>query len=182
MRRLIALAVVSLGCAPAAKTPLEAPSQVPPRVQATTSGYDVLLNSNAQPVGGVVAAPVDKVWPAAVDAFTRVGLKIDESDAASHQVRGRVTIRRQLNGKSLSSYFNCGSEMTGAIADTWRITVEARMGVGPGAKPETSIVQTMLEVTARPIEGTSTTVTPCSSNGQLETILANTVRKLVPQD
>jgi hypothetical protein len=179
MRRLMPMLALLAACAPATTPPIETPAQPPPRVQATTSGYDVTLNSNSEAMGTNFDQPVDRIWPLAVEAFTRVGLHIDASDLAAHQVRGKITLRRQLNGRSLSNYFDCGNEMTGTIADIWRVSVDARMGVGPGSTSGTSVVATMLTVTATPVEGTSTTVTQCSSKGQLEAMITSTIRKLL---
>ena len=178
MRSLLpTLALIVAACAPAAQTPLQAPVQAPARIDETGSGYDVHLNPAGQPVGEEVAAPLAKAWPLAVDAYARAGLRIDGSDPAQHivQTRGQI-MRRQFNGRSLSNYFDCGTELSGNIADSWRIKVDAHMAVGPGTGSESSQVATMLTVTATPVEGTSASVTQCSSRGLLEATITQYVK------
>lgn len=174
MRRLLpTLVLIAAACAPAPQSPLQAPVQAPARINETGGGYEVRLNPSGQPVAETVNGSVAKVWPVAVDAYARAGLRIDGSDPAQHivQTRGQI-MRRVLNGRSLSNYFDCGTELSGNIADSWRIKVDAHMAVGPGANAESSQLATMLTVTATPVEGTSASLTQCSSKGLLEQTIA----------
>ncbi len=163
-------------CAPATQSAIQTPADMPARVDSRGNGYDFRLNAAGEALGNVFAAPVDKVWPLAVDAYGRVGLKIDASDPVGHklQTRGQV-VRRHLNGRALSTYFDCGSDITGTLADVWRLKIDAQMAVAPGMTADSARVATLLTVTATPVEGTSTTVTPCQSKGQLEGMIARLV-------
>lgn len=178
MRWLFASALVCAACASAGQSSIQAPAQPPARIDATGGGYDVMLNNAGQPVGQRFAAPPDRVWPIAVAAFSAVGLRIDGTDARLHQVetRGQV-LRRQLNGISLSVYFDCGNEMSGSIADSWRLRVDARMAVTPAASADSAQVMTLLSVNASPVEGTSTQLSQCSSRGRLEARIAQVIRE-----
>ncbi len=179
MRRLLpTLVLIAAACAPAAQSPLQAPVQAPARIDETGSGYDVRVNPAGQPLGESVAGTVAKVWPIAVDAYARAGLRIDGSDPGQHivQTRGQP-MRRVLNGRSLSSYFDCGTELSGSIADSWRIKVNAHMAVSPGLTADSAHVATLLEISATPVEGTSNSLTQCSSKGLLEATIAKYVKE-----
>ncbi len=177
MRWTVASALLCAACASAAPEAIQAPAQLPARVDPNAAGYDVVLNRADQPIGLRFGAPADRVWPLALAAYAAVGLRVDGTDAAQHQVqtRGQV-LRQRLNGIALSSYFDCGSELSGSIADSWRLKLDASMAVAPGASADSSSLQTLLVATASPIEGTSAQVSPCSSRGQLEMKIAQLVR------
>lgn len=178
MRWTVAVVLLCAACgATAGQGPLQSPTQLPARIEPSAGGYDVTLSRSDQPLGQVFAAPVDRVWPLAVAAYTAAGLRIDGTDDARHlvQTRGQI-LRRQLAGRTLSTYFECGNELSGTIADTWRLTLSAHMGAGPGATPDSTRLQTMITVTASPVEGTSAQISPCSSKGRLEQEIAGTVR------
>ncbi len=177
MRWTIASALLFAACASAAPEPIQLPGQPPARVDPNGGGYDIMLDRADQPIGLRLAAPADRVWPLALAAYSALGLRVDGSDAAHYlaQTRGQL-LRRQLNGIALSTYFDCGTELSGSIADSWRLKLDARMAVAAGTSPDSSALQTLLTVTATPVEGTSAQVTPCSSRGRLETKLAQLVR------
>ena len=178
MRWSIASLLLCVACAPTTQGPIEAPTQMPARLDPNAGGYDVVLNPSEQPLAQAFAAPLDRVWPLAVAAYTTAGLRVDGSDAARHEVQTRGQVMRvQLKGRALSTIFDCGTDIAGSIADSWRLKVDARLAVGPATTPDSSRVATMFTVNASPVEGTSARVTPCSSKGVLERDIARTIRQ-----
>jgi len=178
MRWSIASLLLCVACAPATQGPIEAPTQMPARLDPNAGGYDVVLNPSEQPLAQAFAAPLDRVWPLAVAAYTTAGLRVDGSDAARHEVQTRGQVMRvQLKGRALSTIFDCGTDIAGSIADSWRLKVDARMAVGPATTPDSSRVAMMFSIAASPVEGTSAQVTPCSSKGALERDIAQTIRQ-----
>lgn len=179
MRRLmLTAALLSAACASAPPSPIQTPSAGLAQVITNESdgGVRIITNAAGQPIGHAFAVAPDKIWPLAVDAYARVGLRIDGSDPAQRLVQTRaLQIRRKLNGAALSTYFDCGLEMTGPIADSWRLTLDGRMAVSPGLAGDSSHVTTMFTVVARPIEGNSATTTGCSSTGRLEAAVAKAI-------
>ncbi len=178
MRWTMSALLFCAACGTAAgQGPLQGPAQMPARIDQSAGGYDVVLSRSDQPLGQAFPAPPDRVGPLAVAAYAAAGLRIDGTDNARHLVETRgQALRRRLDGHSLSTYFDCGNELSGNIADTWRLTLNARMAVGPGATPDSARLQTMITVSATPVEGTSTQVSPCTSKGQLELQIAGIVR------
>ncbi len=177
MRRVLPLLLLLGACAPAAQSPLDTPTAAPARVESKEGGYDIQLSRADHPVASELSAPVDRAWAAALEAYRGLGLRLDQADAARHQAHGRMVARRLLNGTRLSDYFDCGNEASGAIADTWRLSIEAQLGVGPGRSPGSSVMASMFTVRASPVEGTSTSVSQCSSRGVLELRLADMTRQ-----
>ncbi len=179
MRRLMSTAALLLAaCASAPPSPLQAPPTALPQVitNEPDGGVRIITSATGQPIGRAFAVSPVKMWPLASAAYARVGLRIDGSDPGQHMVQTRnFQVRRKLGGASLSAYFDCGYEMTGPIADTWRLTVDGHMAVSPTVSPDSSRVTTILKVVARPIEGNSATATPCSSNGRLEAQIASAI-------
>ncbi len=181
MRRLLltaALLTTACASAPVPPSPLKTPAVGMAQVITNESdgGVRIITNASGQPIGRGFAVAPDKLWPLAIDAYARVGLRIDGSDPAQHMVQTRaLQLRRKLNGTALSAYFDCGMEMTGPIADSWRLTLDGRMAVSPALTADSAHVTTMLTVVARPIEGNSATSTACSSTGRLETAVAKAI-------
>ncbi len=179
MRRLLlTAALLTTACASAPPSPLQTPSAGLPQVitNEPDGGVRIFTNAAGQPIGRAFRVPPDKLWPIAIDAYARVGLRIDGSDPAQHIVQTRgLQIRRKLNGTALSAYFDCGMEMTGPIADSWRLTLDGKMAVSPGMTADSAHVTTMFTVVARPVEGNSATPTACSSNGRLEAAVAKAI-------
>ncbi len=179
MRRLLwTAALLSAACTPAPRTPLQAPPVALPQVitNEPDGGLRVITSATGQPIGRSYAVSPDKLWPIAIDAYARIGLRIDGSDPGRRMVQTRaLQLRRRLNGAALSSYFDCGNEMTGPIADSWRLTLNGTMSVSPGLSADSSHVTTMLTVVARPFEGNSASSPACTSTGRLEMALANAI-------
>jgi len=178
MRRLMLTAALLVGaCASAPPSPLQAPPPMPARIESDPDGgVRITTSATGQPVGQSYAVPAEKMWPIAIDAYARVGLRIDGSDPGRRLVQTRAqALRRKLNGAALSTYFNCGSEMTGLIADNWRLVLDGQMSVGPASTADSSHVATRFTVVARPIEGASAGATACTSTGRLETAVAKAI-------
>ncbi len=177
MRWIASVVVFCAACGSAAgHGPLQAPTQAPARIEPTPSYYDIQVSRSDHPVGQTYAAPADRVWPVALASYAAAGLRVDGSDATQRQVqtKGQV-VRRRLNGIALSTYFDCGAELSGSIADTWRLKVDARMAVAPGGSRDSSIVQTLVSISASPVEGTSTELRGCASKGVLEAKIAQAI-------
>ncbi len=179
MRRLLlTAALLGAACTPAPRTPLQAPPVALPQLitNEPDGGMRIITSATGQPIGRSYVVATDKLWPIAIDAYARVGLRIDGSDPGRHMVQTRaLPLLRKLNGVALSRYFDCGTEMTGPIADSWRLTLNGTMSVSPGLSPDSSHVTTILTVVARPFEGSSASSPACSSTGRLEMALANAI-------
>jgi len=115
----------------------------------------------------IVPATVDQAWPALMQAYQDLELGPGRIDPASHTLghSGLVAARR-LVGERLSRLFNCGSNMTGPVANQSRITLvlDTRLE----ALEDSAVLVTLVEGTAVPFEATEATGRRCASTGLLE--------------
>ncbi len=161
----------SAGTAPAA-------AQRPVRSDQTV---EVQYNPTAAPVTAAFELPPARLWPLALLAYTRAGLRVDKSDPAHRRVdTHRQALWSSLKGHPLSDYFDCGSTVTGPIADRWRLTLEGQMAVLPRPAADSSGVALFFVANATATDGSASSGTPCVSRGTLEQAIAEEVRRLAP--
>ncbi len=146
----------------------------------TPQAIEIQISRTDAPARAAFALSPARLWPRALLAYTRAGLRVDVSDPAARRVetRGQV-LWNELKGHRLSEYFECGRIFTGPIADRWRLLVNAQMAVMPGAAPDNSGLVVALAATATPTDGSASS-TACSSTGKLEETVAAQVRRMVP--
>lgn len=122
-------------------------------------------------VSHIAAAPND-AWAHVLTAYQEMGLEPDIQSATDLMVGVReVTLRRTLGERRISSYLNCGRDMTGELADRSTVRLSILTRLLPSAEGGTRI-RTELMANATDNDGTSRTVRPCSSNNRLEMALA----------
>ena len=124
-----------------------------------------------------VRAPMAETFAAVRATYAALKLPREWADSANGQLgtlRARLTY--QLGGERLSQYFNCGQGLTGANADTWRLTIaivtflqpagEGKVRLGTGAVAE-----------AQDMSGVSTEPAMCGSSGLLEARILRACRR-----
>lgn len=178
MRRLWPMVVLLAGCAPAAQAPLPPGPAASPRIERTTGGYNVRVGSDERTVEATFPVAPARLWPIALRAYTELGLRADSTDPAAHSVRTRGMVAYgRMAGRRLSDFFDCGADLGGAIADSWRVRIDAWMAVSPAGSADSASLATVMAATATPVGGADSDVTPCSSRGRLEAMLVDAVRK-----
>ena len=172
------LLAVCLSAAPAAAQLI---TPMPGDVVRSPQAIEIQMNRADTPVTAAFELPPARLWPLALLAYIRTGLRVSASDPARRRVdtKGQI-LWNQLRGHPLSDYFDCGRIFTGPIADRWRLRVDAQMAVLPREVADSSGVVLVLSARAEPTDGTASTTTPCTSLGRLETALATEVRRLLP--
>lgn len=176
MRRVLSIVVLLVACTPGAGSTSGPAPEAPSQINRTTGGYDVQLANAAKPVAATLPISPARLWPIALHAYTSLGLRADVVDSVGHRVwTRREAAYHSMAHQRLSSLFDCGSDLTGAIADDWRLQVNALMAVAPAESPDHSSVVMSMVVTATPVGGSSSTVTQCSSRGRLEAMLLDAI-------
>jgi hypothetical protein len=172
-----ALAAVAAACAPAAQSPLDRhESDRTVTVQADTWRTDVTLRYRDHVAIADVPAPRREVWEHLTRAWEEVGLPEPVVDRSGYSLTvTNYAVTRRLGRTSMSNYLNCGSSLTGPIADTHRITLSVRTILEP-ASPDTTEVHTRVDAVATPTAGGSTASSVCSSRGVLEAQIASRVK------
>ena len=189
MRHLVpALGIFLVGCAassssgPGEASPVEAPMDTP-QVWALGEGYKEGRITAIQPdvdrVSNDIPAPPDAAFEALAEVYQEIGIEIAGIDAAARALNNPdLRISRRLGGERLSRYLSCGSGLTGAFADRFRIQMNILSQVTPG--PEgTSVLNTTIQAFGVNPEGTSNTRVPCGSTYQLEYRIAEMVAEKV---
>jgi hypothetical protein len=156
-----------------------APTPVPVRVQTMGEARGTTLavaSSIPEAIGATVEAPPGGAWVGLIQAWEILKLNPDQinSDAYLLSVQN-ARVRRQLGGKPMSRYLDCGMGQQGATADAYDIalSVRSQLRAAEGGKTE---VLSLVTATAR-AGVTSNSSVQCSSTGELEKRIVDLTRE-----
>jgi len=122
-------------------------------------------------------APLSKVWEAMAAAYADIGIPVDLSDPAGHRIGASSFYRsRQMNGQPVSYFANCGSGMTGLLANTRRVYFSA-IATLTGVDATHTRVVIEVKPSAVDVSGNSTDRVTCGSTGALESLLLDAATK-----
>lgn len=175
MRRTAAfLGLLLAGCATA---PGLAPTGGPPtQITPTSTGMEVRLRPDDTAAEAAVAAPVAEAWSALVAAYQALEIPIASIDEAHHLLGNRAfETSRRLDGKRISTYVSCGSDLSGPLADQGRVRLDLVTQLVPEGNATT--IATRLQASVTPFAGTSASNIGCGSTGRLEARIAELVRE-----
>lgn len=172
LTRLLVASLTLAAIAPLASLGAQAPR---PRVKLRAYPVEIVLDTLVY-ARDTVRAPMGETFAAVRATYAALKLPREWADSANGQLgtlRARLTY--QLGGERLSQYFNCGQGLTGANADTWRLTIaivtflqpagDGKVRLGTGAVAE-----------AQDMSGVSTEPAMCGSSGLLEARILKEVR------
>jgi hypothetical protein len=118
----------------------------------------------------VVPASRARLWPMVAPVFAQLGLPAPSLDDGTWTaVVQNHTLTRRLGDARLSILLDCGSDMSGRLADSYRVRLSVRTWLEP-AGGENTDVRTRVEATASPPDRAGTIT--CTSNGELEKRIA----------
>ncbi|HEX6747402.1 MAG TPA: hypothetical protein VF092_08965 [Longimicrobium sp.] len=131
------------------------------------------IDANA-PVVSTLAAGREVVYAVLDSAYAALGIEVAMRDPASWSLGNRnLQISRRLNGKPLSTYFNCGNSAMGAsVSDSYRLQISVISSVA--AQGTGSRLETTAQAAAR-AQGPSSPPVACTSTGELEKAIGNHV-------
>jgi hypothetical protein len=161
---MIVVAAVLLGCATANAGPDMSATR-----DLVEDRHGVMIRTSSDP-GAQSSLPMDldAAYAALGLAYQRFGIDIAMRDPGAHSLGNvHLTVRGTLHGRALSTYFACGSDVTGEpLANARRLTISvvSTLSVVDAA---TTRVTTVVSGEATS-SGTSTTAAHCSSTGRLE--------------
>jgi hypothetical protein len=127
----------------------------------------VRLDPGEQVIDDFVPMSRDSAWDAVLAVYRALGVPVERS----HRAEGVITSApfrapRQLLGRRLAAFIDCGAGLTGARVDQWDVTGQVLTGVeaaGAGAR-----LASRFTATARPRDGSSTAPITCTSTGAFE--------------
>ena len=128
-----------------------------------------------------IDAPAGETFAAVRAVYTDLKIPRDVADSTNRQMGAfRFTRSYTLGNERLSVYFNCGSGLTGANADSWRVTIAIASYVQRSAEGKTTL-GTGVVAQAQDMGGVSKEPVTCGSTGLLESRIVDLVkRRLAP--
>jgi hypothetical protein len=164
------------GCAAGGNaTPSDAPTP-PPRISSVGNGYDVRIESGGATSAVALQAAPEAAWTALLAAYQSMGIPLSTVDAAQRTASAvDLEVRRRLAGKSLSEFLDCGSNLTGLIANSYRVRLTVSSTLKPDAQGG-STLQTSVSASATSPQGASSAPVNCATTGRLEEEIARRVR------
>jgi hypothetical protein len=108
------------------------------------------------------------VYRAAAEAYRLLKVKTDLVDSLAGQI-GAIgfTQTGSFAGKRMSAWIRCGEGITGANADSWRISMAVLSGVERVTR-DTSRIRTVVVASARNMTGGASPPMMCVTTGGLE--------------
>jgi hypothetical protein len=185
MRRLAlalapALVLASTACASADPNARQSGQD---RIIVTSDPGGVVADFNIQRpdyVGAFVVKDArDRLWSQLPAVYTELGLPAPVMDESIWTVEVRNhTATRRIGDIRMSQILDCGSDMTGQLADTHRIRLSVRTWLEP-AGGENTEVRTRVDALASSMERSATF--SCSSRGELEARIAQALEERTAQ-
>jgi hypothetical protein len=176
MRR-IALLLALCGCA-SAGTPEDTTPRQAKIFQSAETG--TILGEQPRAVKAAIAAPPATVWLAAKQVYASFDIPVTVDNPSAHQLGNADFYKsRQMAGKPMTQFVDCGSGMDGPKASSYRIYMSLLTTVATDGKGGTTIQTTFVPV-GQDMSGTSSDRLTCATTGKLEAYFLEKVTALVP--
>jgi hypothetical protein len=106
------------------------------------------------------------VWGTLPAVFEQIGIEPTYVDAGQGRIGNARYTRSRIERRSMSTYLDCGSGLTGPYADAYEVTLALLVQVVPGGQ-EATVVRTTVDAFATQRSANSTSI-HCTSKGALE--------------
>jgi hypothetical protein len=183
-RPLLVAATLSLGLATAACASRQiqvASANDPGNMVAELNTANGAFNFRASTEGAAKSDTIpespEKLWPLLGQVYEALSIPVQVRNAEAG-VLGSVDFKatRRLGDHRLSMFLNCGSTITGSMADQAEITMTVATQVRPAdVSGDRSEVSTLVKGSARQ-HGLSSSQTDCTSTGRLEDMIVTRLR------
>lgn len=166
MRTISLLCLAALaGCT--GMQPSTAPSG-PTRVLGSGNNTTVIQSPDVGTASATVTASPDAGWRALSTAYQELGIPVTTvNQPALYLGNLQFKTGSRIGGKMLGDYFDCGSDMTGNIANHGELIISTVSQLKPAGDGQLQVT-TQVKAVGRPRGGTSTDYSPCRSTGRLE--------------
>src|SRR5262245_16529948 len=166
MRRAL-LFIALAGCASGGNAP---PEESPSRQPAifTSSETGTLYGERPRASTIAIAAAPGAVWLAGKKAYLDLDIPVGVENPAARQLGNANFYKiRQIGGRSMTDFVDCGNGMTGPKAATYKIYISLLTMVVPDGKGGTN-VQTTFVPSGQDMTGSSSDKIPCGTTGRFE--------------
>lgn len=124
------------------------------------------IRNESQTVTNEVAGSVQDTWDALVAVYGELGLQVSAADPNSRVLAARQNRMSRLGGQRNSNWVDCGSDLTGEVADKSYITFDAVTRLTEKSATSTEL-QTQVQARGRRRDNASGELL-CSTEGRLE--------------
>ena len=156
-----------------------APPPVPVRVQTMGDARGTQLTvapSAAEASGAQIDAPPGAAWVGLIQAWEILKITPDQVNSDGYLLSvDNARFRRQLGGKPMSRYLDCGMGQLGANADAYEVSMSVRSQLRAAEGGKTEILS-VVTATARSAV-TSNSSVQCASSGELEKRIAELAKE-----
>jgi hypothetical protein len=142
----------------------------------SSSETGLLLAERPRASVTTIVAPPAAVWLAVKKVYADWEIPLTVENPSAHQIGNQNFYRsRQIAGRSMSEFVDCGSGMTGSKAATYRIYISLLTDVFTDGKGGTTVQVTFVPM-GQDVAGGSSDRIPCGTTGRLESFLLERVR------
>jgi hypothetical protein len=146
--------------------------------QLSSAAPTVEVRNAASVSESTVPSALRTVWNVMPDVFERMQIETNYIDSGAGVIGNGNFRPRRLGGRSLSTFLECGSGLTGPYADTYAVRMSLLVQLSP-AQDGGTLVRTSIDayaedraVSSRPIH--------CTSKGVLERQIWDMIAQLLP--
>lgn len=172
MRRALLLIALA-GCATSGVPPEESVSRQP--VIFTSKETGTLLGEKPRAATAYLPVAPATVWLAVKKAYLDLDIPVAVENPSARQIGNANFFKtRQIGGRSMTEFVDCGTGMTGPKAATYRIYMSVLTMVIPDGKGGTN-VQTTFVPSGLDMSGSSSDRITCGTTGRFEQYLLERV-------
>jgi len=178
MRRGLFLFLLG-GCASAGTT--SETSNSTPKQAAIYSSPEtgVLLAERPRASTAIIAAPPAAVWLAVKKVYADWEIPLTVENPSAHQIGNQNFYKsRQIAGKPMVDFVDCGSGMTGPKAASYRIYISLLTDVMTDGQGGTKIQVTFVPM-GQDVAGGSADRIPCGTTGRLEQLVIDRAKATI---
>lgn len=166
MRRAFLL-IGLVGCASAGNAPPDESTSRQP-VIFTSKETGTLYGEKPMAATALIPVAPATVWFAVKKAYIDLDIPVAVENPSARQIGNSNFFKmRQIGGRSMTEFVDCGTGMTGPKAASYKIYMSLLTMVIPDGKGGTS-VQTTFVPTGQDMAGNSSDRIPCATTGRLE--------------
>jgi hypothetical protein len=174
MRRVLLLIALG-GCASAGQT-LDDTTPKQATILSGDANSGTIYAERPRAVAMSIAAPPAAVWLAAKKTYADFEIPLAVENPSAHQMGNPNFFKsRQLGGRAMVDFVDCGSGMTGPKAATYRIYISLLTEMMTDGHGGTQI-QTTFVATGQDMSGSASDRIPCGSTGRFEQYFLEHVR------
>lgn len=145
------------------------------RINVTLRGFEHFFVLDTFAIWTTVPGTPAETYAAALQVLDSLKMPIVTADSSHGLLLNKLFVaRRRMAGRPMSWALHCGSDLTGANADTWRISMAYALFIDPSTA-NTSRLGVAIAAGANNVEGAYKPPVMCGSTGALEADIAKRV-------